>query len=77
MNAQARDQLRAEMIDFACWVTEEDPDEEHFAAAIEHFLACLALIYRCSAQAIREHYASEIERLGEIEYFYRFRPELN
>jgi hypothetical protein len=66
MNAQARDELRAEMIEFACWLTEEDPDEGGFVAAIESFFAWLARIYRCSARAIREHYASEIGRLGEI-----------
>ena len=27
------------MIDFACWVTDVDPDDEHFVAAVEFFLA--------------------------------------
>ena len=39
MNAYARDEFRAEMIDFACWVTDVDPDDEHFVAAVEFFLA--------------------------------------
>jgi hypothetical protein len=77
MNAQARDQLRAEIIGFACWVTDAEPDDEHFVAAIEFFFACLARIYRYSSRAIREHYACEIGRRGGIEYFYGFRPGLD
>jgi hypothetical protein len=55
------------MIEFACWVTEADPDDEQFVAAIEFFFACLARVYCFSVEQIRQHYASEIDRLGELD----------
>jgi len=72
INAQVRDELWAEMTDVACWVDDADPEDEQFAETIEFFFACLARIYRCSAQTIREHYASEIGRLGSEAYFLAF-----
>ena len=53
MNAQARDQLRAEIIAFACEVNDMVDDHDAFVAAITAFFARLAGLYRCSALAIR------------------------
>jgi hypothetical protein len=81
MSPKARDELRAEIIDFACRALacrgDEYIDVEQLDGELEAFFARQAKIYHCSPQQIRELYASEIAALGWGKYFYGFRPELD